>query len=387
MNAIPERTCRHFGVCGGCRLQEIPYAKQIAIKKKKIEEAVLEHGFYNVNIKPFNIFSEWFYRNKMEFTFSEDNGLVLGLHTRSNKRRVFNVEECLIFSPDVSFLLENIRRFCRDKRYTAYNKFTHKGFLRHLIVREAKFTSDIMVGIVTTSASKLDEEGFLREILKGPFKERVKSVYWIINDSLGDAVLFQEKRLIYKNHFITEKIDGYSFNIDIDTFFQINSKGIGALYKKIRDYAFSHQAGKALDLYCGIGCVGIFLSSVVNLIYGVELNFSSIRAAKRNAFQNNINNIFFVCADVRKFLAGNSLRGNIDLAVVNPPRCGLSRKIKERIINIKAPYLFYSSCNPKTLLIDLCDLSSYYKPLFLEPFDFFPHTHHFEVFALLERKK
>ena len=193
--------CRHFGICGGCQFQDLPYGEQIFKKEQTIKELAYAAGLGDIEIRPMNIFNEWFYRNKMEFTFSESNGqVVLGLHTKGKHRVVFDVKECRIFSKDIGQLLEHVRLFCRKHGYKAYNKFSHKGFLRHLIVRETKFTGEVMIGIVTTSEEVLDKDSFLRHIMSSVYKDRITSIYWIINDSLGDAVVFQKKNCFIRMH-------------------------------------------------------------------------------------------------------------------------------------------------------------------------------------------
>ena len=379
--------CRHFGICGGCQFQDLPYGDQIFKKEQTIKELAYAAGLGDIEIRPMNIFNEWFYRNKMEFTFSESNGqVVLGLHTKGKHRVVFDVKECRIFSKDIGQLLGHVRLFCRKHSYKAYNKFSHKGFLRHLIVRETKFTGEVMIGIVTTSEEVLDKDSFLRHIMSSVYKDRITSIYWIINDSLGDAVVFQKKELFYKNAFITERLNDYYFKIYIDSFFQTNPEGIKVLYRKVKEYAPLDNTMKVLDLFCGVGCMGIFLASKVEFVWGVELVEAAVINAADNASLNNVKNISFVCADVRKFLAQKGLAENINCAVLNPPRAGLSKKIKARIVGLNSSYLFYSSCNPRTLFSDVRDLSPYYSPVFIEPFDFFPHTKHIETLILLKRR-
>ena len=281
--------CRHFGICGGCQFQDLPYGDQIFKKEQTIKELAYAAGLGDIEIRPMNIFNEWFYRNKMEFTFSESNGqVVLGLHTKGKHRGVFDVKECRIFSKDIGQLLGHVRLFCRKHSYKAYNKFSHKGFLRHLIVRETKFTGEVMIGIVTTSEEVLDKDSFLRHIMSSVYKDRITSIYWIINDSLGDAVVFQKKELFYKNAFITERLNDYYFKIYIDSFFQTNPEGIKVLYRKVKEYAPLDNTMKVLDLFCGVGCMGIFLASKVEFVWGVELVEAAVINAADNASLNNV---------------------------------------------------------------------------------------------------
>jgi 23S rRNA (uracil-5-)-methyltransferase RumA len=378
------KLCRHFSECGGCKFQDIPYQEQLRRKESEIKE-MIDFFQLDTELRPINHYQEWFYRNKMEFTFAYDTeqNLICGLHKRQETRRVLDVKECLIFSPWIELILDTFKDFLRGK-YPAYNKFTHQGFLRHLVVREAKFTNQIMIGIVTTSKMNLDQKGFLERILSLKFSPQIKSVYWIINDRVSDAVVFEKKELLYGEPFITEQLDDFNFRIFIDSFFQTNPFGIRDLYQKIVDYANLRGVEQVLDLYCGVGPIGLFLAKKAKFVWGVEVKREVVDNAFINAEINNVQNISFICEDVKRFLAKRCI-SEIDVMVINPPRCGLSKKIKRYILEVAPPLIFYSSCNPQTLFIDLRDLSGRYKVKFIEPFDFFPHTPHLECLAVLNR--
>jgi len=379
------KVCRHFGECGGCSFQDVPYQEQLRNKEKLLKELCV---FNELGVKPksINAFREWFYRNKMEFTFSTDEkgSLVCGMHKKKEKRKVFELKECLIFSSHAGELIEKVTTLFRGK-YSAYNTFTHKGFLRHLIVREAKFTKEIMVGLVTTSEYNLVIDKFLHSLFSLSFGSRIKSVYWIVNDSFGDAVIFENKTLLYGDPFITEQLNAYKFRVYIDSFFQTNVYGIRELYTKIARYAELNGTEKILDLFCGAGGIGIFLAERAHFVWGVELEKEIVANAYVNAELNNIKNISFICSDSRKFLATRDVSG-MDIVVINPPRSGLSKKIKRRLLCVLPPTIFYSSCNSHTLCADLKEFSSHYTIECIEPFDFFPHTSHIECLSLLRRK-
>ncbi|OQX82036.1 MAG: 23S rRNA (uracil(1939)-C(5))-methyltransferase RlmD [Candidatus Omnitrophica bacterium 4484_70.1] len=379
-----NKVCKHFSQCGGCTSQDILYPMQLKMKEEEIKK-MADFFSLKTEIKPINHFSPFFYRNKMEFTFSsdEEKKVICGLH--SKKGDVFDLEECLIFSPYTGEILRIVKDYLKD-RYPAYNKFTHQGFLRHLIVREAKSTHQLMIGLVTTSMFYLEKEKFLKLLLSSSWGGKISSVYWVINDSVADAVIFQKKELIYGEPFIVENIGDFSFHIFIDTFFQTNSVGAEVLYKKIEEYAQLKGKEKILDLYCGVGAIGIFLSKKVEFVWGVDVEKSSIESASLNAKINNLTNISFICADVKKFLINFKLP-QPDLVVVNPPRCGLSKKIKKHLVKLRPPYILYSSCNPSTFFVDLKDLGEFYNVEFIEPFDFFPHTPYVECLGKLTLRK
>ena len=378
-------TCTHFSQCGGCKWQDIVYHEQLNRKEARLKELLSSFNL-NVPLKPINHYKPWFYRNKMEYTFQDDEqgNLICGLHRKIHKRKVFALNECLIFSPDVTHIVDVLRQFFGTK-YRSYNTFIHRGFLRHLIVRETKFTHQMMIGIVTTSSEQLDKEGLLEVLLALKLHSQIKSVYWIINDSKGDAVVFQKKELIYGDEFITERLDNLSFRIYIDSFFQTNSFGIVDLYHKIKEYTSLQGKENVLDLYCGVGSIGLFLAPQCRFVWGVELQKEIVNNAFINAKLNNIDNIVFIAEDVRKFLIHDDIPAP-EVVIINPPRCGLSKKVTQRILSAHPPVIFYSSCNPETFCSDLKCLSSQYKIEFIEPFDFFPHTPHMESLARLTRK-
>ncbi len=383
-----KQLCRHFGICGGCRWQDVPYDEQLNRKRESILHLMRETKI-TAEVHKIHSSSPWFYRNKMEFTFSEEEGeLICGLHRRDNKRKVFNLHECLIFSPIAGMILFSIRQWAQAKGYLPYNKFSHRGFLRHLLVRETKFTGEVMVALVTTSENVLDTEGFVNTLLALPLDKKISSVQWVLNDSFGDAVIFQKTELIYGDPFITEKIGHLKFRIYINSFFQTNPAGVGSLYSAIKTNASLSGKEKVLDLYSGIGSIALFLADKAGFVWGVEVVEGAVKNAEENARINGIKNVSFVNADVRKFLANAGLQGKIDRVVVNPPRSGLSRKVKQRLLKVEAPFIFYSSCNPHTLFADLKELSDSgkYSVEFLIPFDFFPHTPHIEVLAVLKQK-
>jgi 23S rRNA (uracil1939-C5)-methyltransferase len=375
--------CKHFGDCGGCRLQDIPYKEQLATKEKSIAELAFVSDL-DTQIKPINSFEPYYYRNKMEFSFANQDGLVCGLYSSKDKGKVVDIKECLIFSPDTGSILSAIRDFLKSKKYSVYNKYSHKGFLRNLIIRETKFTKELMIGLVTTSEEELDKDKFIEVILSLKLASRIKSIFWIINNSFSDAVIFEEKRLLYGETFIKEELDNLTFKIGIDTFFQVNPKMVQGFYKKIRDYVKLTGKEEVLDLFCGVGSIGLFLAKDAKIIWGVEVIEEIVDIAKQNAKINNIDNISFFTSDARKFLnIEGAPSDNIDLLILNPPRGGLSNKIIRAVLRLRPKSILYSSCNPKALARDLKGLIAEYNLEFIEPFDFFPHTPHLECLSLL----
>jgi 23S rRNA (uracil-5-)-methyltransferase RumA len=378
------KTCKHFGQCGGCSFQDIPYPEQLARKEAKVKELMEANGIA-CQLRPINSFGEWFYRNKMEFSFGMGEPLTCGFYRKGSHRELIDIEECLIFSQSAGDILKAAKDFLKTKGYGAYNKFSYKGFLRNLIIRETKTTKEIMIGLVTTSQETLDKEAFTQALLSLKLPQIIKSVYQITNNSMSDAVCFEKKELLYGEQFIEEKLGGFKFKIAIDSFFQVNPVAIENLYGKIKSYANLNKEEKVLDLFCGGGCIGIFLSRAAKFVWGVEISEAIVETARQNAKENNIENISFFAADTRKFLnEQGTFYKDTDVLVINPPRSGLSNKIMRAILRLNPKKIFYSSCNPETLFSNLKELSIAYKPEFVEPFDFFPHTPHLETLVLLK---
>jgi len=378
--------CKHFSECGGCRFQDIDYPSQLATKEDKIKElsASLDVPVYP---RPIRSGEPWYYRNKMEFSFADNGRICCGLYSKRKKRQLVDIEECLIFSPDAQPILAAVKDFAIKNNYPVYDKYSHQGFLRNLLIREAKFTQQLMVGIVTSSAQNFEQAEFV-EVLRGlKLKSEIKSVFQIINDSLSDAVIFQEKKLLYGEPWITEELGEFKFKVGVDSFFQVNPHLAIQLYKTIKDAVKLSRDEQVLDLFCGLGSIGINLAKGAKFVWGVEMAKEIIDLAWENVKLNQINNISFFVSDARNFLnAQGAFYKNTDLLVVNPPRPGLSHKLIRQILRLNPKKIIYSSCNPTALFLDLKELLGQYKLEFVEPFDFFPHTAHLETLAFLHLK-
>lgn len=378
--------CKHFSECGGCKFQDIPYQEQLRNKEKRLQDLLQQHDL-EINLLPIRSYPQWYYRNKMEFTFFQDkDNLCLGLHSKVRKHSVFDLEECLISSQDCPAILKAVKAFVKEKKYLAYDKYSHQGFLRNFILREAKLTKQLMLAIVTTSKEQLDKDGFVKALTELKLSTEIKSISWVKNDSWSDAVVFESKEVLYGEEFIEENLSGFKFKLAIDSFFQINPTGVGDLYKHIVDCVNLTGNERVLDLFCGLGTIGTFLAEKAKFVWGVELKEEIVNAAWETARTNNLKNISFLAQDARKFLnEQKSFYQDIDLLVLNPPRSGLSKKIQRAILRLNPKKIVYSSCNPQSLCENLKDLSINYEIKFIRPFDFFPHTPHMESLALLQK--
>ncbi|MFH1771632.1 MAG: 23S rRNA (uracil(1939)-C(5))-methyltransferase RlmD [Candidatus Omnitrophota bacterium] len=381
------KLCKHFGDCGGCSYQDIPYKEQLIHKLDKVKN-LMSACDIKTDIKPINPSEEWYYRNKMEFSFSSNGNILCGLYSKLKKGKLVDIEECLIFSPDTGLILDTVKKFSKERSYEVYNKYSHKGFLRYLILRQTKFTNETMVGITVSSQNSFDKEGFIKVLAPLKLKSAIKSIYLITSDSLSDAVVFEEKELLYGEAWILEKLGDMAFKISIDTFSQVNPKATVGFYNKIKEYADLDDSKSVLDLFCGAGSIGLYLSKQAKFVWGVEVSSEIIDMAWENAKINNTENISFFVADVRKFLnTQGTFYKNTDLVVINPPRSGLSNKIIRAVMRLNPKKIIYSSCNVDALFRDLKGLTDAYQVNFIEPFDFFPHTRHLECLALFSKMK
>ncbi|MCD6539698.1 MAG: 23S rRNA (uracil(1939)-C(5))-methyltransferase RlmD [Candidatus Omnitrophica bacterium] len=383
--------CKHFGVCGGCRFQNLEYPEQLE-KKQKFLENLFSPLKNSPEISPIVPSPKiYFYRNKMEFSFAQEaSRLICGLHTRFNRRRVIDIEECFLFSENAPSVLERVKDFFRKERVSSYNTFSHSGFLRYLVLRESKTKNDFMVNIVTTSESSLDEEAFKSALislrLKG--KKRITSLVWTISDKFSDAVVPEKFEVFYGQDYLEEEIKGFKFRIPVFSFFQVNPFILEVFFEFIKTHLEDSKERTALDLFSGVGSLSLFLAREFSFVWAVEQDELAVKTSLVNASLNNINNVSFLNSDVKKalFLNLNLWREKIFLVFINPPRAGLSKKIIKRIKNIVPEKIIYSSCNPKSFIVDLQNFLDCYRIKLIQPFDFFPHTPHIEVLALLERR-
>jgi len=392
----PDRVspfCPHTEFCGGCVFQELDYRRQKELKQEHLFQTLWKIG--SLQLKPSQVEPMvgspeiFYYRNKMEFAFGEEAGkVVLGLRPRtspSGKRfsSVVALKECQIFSPVVSKIFSPFLDFARQQSLRAYHPGKKKGFLRHLVLRQGKRTGQLMVILVTTGEMTLDFTP-LAEQLVSEFPE-MKSLYWVINQQISDVVNFQKKNLLWGQSFIEERIGSFTFRLHPQSFFQPNTVCAELLYQKLQQLTSQAGCQKVLGLYCGSGCLEIFLSAVCRMVSGVDTSSASIATALESCRLNNIANCSFQEKTVEQLLP--EIKGeDFDLVVVDPPRAGLSPGALKGLIRLQIPYLAYVSCNPATLARDLKGLlTAGYRVEKIIPYDFFPHTSHMETLVWLKK--
>ena len=400
----PDRACPHGGICGGCLYQGLPYEEQLKIKgeqvKGLIDEVCDSYEFQGIKGSP--IYEG--YRNKMEFSFGDeykDGPLALGMHRRGSFYDIVTTPECRIVHPDFCKILEATLEYFSSRKIGYYRKLQHTGYLRHLLVRRAVKTGEILVALVTSGQT--DDLGVTEECTT-PLSEQELLAGWlscmqalkltgtfagilhIRNDSLADVVRSDETTILYGQDFFYEELLGLKFRITPFSFFQTNSLGAEVLYETAREYIGDTKGRKVFDLYSGTGTIAQILAPAAEHVTGVEIVEEAVEAAKINAQRNGLTNCDFIAGDVLKVL--DTLEERPDLIVLDPPRDGIHPKALPKIIKYGVDHMVYISCKPTSLARDLVVLQAGgYTAKRICCVDMFPATTGIETVCLLEKQK
>lgn len=393
----PEDACRHFGICGGCIYQSLPYEEQLKIKKEQVKsllDSVVEDGTYEFQgIKASPI--EKGYRNKMEFSFGDevkDGPLALGMHKRGSFYDIVTTPECQIVHPDFCRILVATKDYFEELGVPFYKKLQHQGYLRHLLVRRAVKTGEILVDLVTSTQREClggrDEETVL-----GQWKDRLVSleldgtfagILHTENDSLADVVQSDATHILYGQDYFYEELLGLRFRISPFSFFQTNSLGAEVLYETARGFVGETRDKVVFDLYSGTGTIAQILAPVAKKVVGVEIVEEAVQAAGVNAGLNGLDNCEFIAGDVLKVI--DELKDKPDLIVVDPPRDGIHPKALGKIIDFGVDRIVYISCKPTSLVRDLVMLQwRGYRVEKVCAVDMFPGTGNVETVVLLSK--
>ena len=407
---MEEPGCIHFNECGGCTYQTLPYEEQLQMKsaqvKKLIDDVIapISEGYEFLGIKASPM--QKGYRNKMEFSFGDawmGGPLALGMHKRGSFYDIVNVPECQIVDEDFRTVLTTTLEFFAEKGCVFYHKLRHEGYLRHLLVRKAVKTGEILVDLVTTTQvdSKEQETALLLEwkdaLLEKTYTGKMTGILHTKNDSLADVVANDGTDILYGQDYFFEELLGLRFKITPFSFFQTNSLGAEVLYETARSFigdalttsdesTDAVSSGKVVfDLYSGTGTIAQMLAPVAKKVIGVEIIEEAVEAAKMNAELNGLHNCEFIAGDVLKVI--DSIEEKPDYIVLDPPRDGIHPKALEKIIRYGVPQMVYISCKPTSLARDLEVLQARgYKVEKVCCVDMFPSTYHVETVALLQKK-
>jgi len=402
----PLRTtprCKYFGACGGCKWQHVDYGAQLEAKRQSVEEAFIhEGGFKDVEVlQTLGSSRTYEYRNKMEFSFSAarwmtreeissgerfDLSFALGLHAPGFFNKVIDLEECHLQSKLSARIVNGVRAFAKEREWPPWHIRDHTGFLRHLVIRQAANTSDLMVNLVTSShdEAKLAE---LAEYLKEHFPEITTFVNGV-NSGVAQTAFGESLHTVYGDGLIRDKIGDLVFEIAPNAFFQTNTFQAKRLYEITKDAADLQPEDLLYDLYCGAGTISLFVAPHVRHVVGVELIEEAVQNARANAETNGISNVTFEAGDMLKLFTPEFVRkhGRPDVLIVDPPRAGMHPKVVKQLAALKPPRLVYVSCNPRTQARDLALLGDAYTLDSVQPVDLFPHTFHVENVARLTLK-
>jgi 23S rRNA (uracil1939-C5)-methyltransferase len=383
-----EAPCRHFGVCGGCRFQDLGYEAQIAAKEQQVRDALVRIG--RIAEPPLDRIvpaaSLYGYRNKLEYSFTAgEEGVELGFHRAGRWDEVVGIEECLLTTNLGNAIRLAVRDWAREEKLDAYDQATGQGYLRHLVVREGRNTGQALVVLVTAPGEHF-ETGYLVDVLRR-FPE-VRSIHWAVNDTPAERTNLPST-LLWGDEAIEEQILGLRFHVGPTAFLQTNTEMAEQLYDLAREFAGLTAVENVFDLYCGTGTIGLALARDARSVWGVEISEEAVACAVGNAELNGIQNARFFAGNVGQTLEQVVAEaGQPDVVVVDPPRAGLAGKSLRRIGALGSARIVYVSCNPTTLASDVKVLREEfgYELLRCRPVDMFPHTPHVESVSLLEHQ-
>lgn len=401
----PVRTepfCAHFGVCGGCKWQNLPYEEQLRFKTEQVRDQLARIGKIELPEIRSCLPSErtQFYRNKLEFTFTDRRWLTreevasgvemdarpaVGFHIPGMFDKVLDIEKCWLQPEPSNAIREEARRFCLENGYTFHNARTHTGLMRNLVVRTAS-TGEVMV-IVVFGADEREPIAALMEYLATTFPQ-ITSLFYVVNEKFNDSVGDLEPVLYRGKDHIVEQMEGLRFKVGPKSFYQTNSAQAYELYKVAREFADLKPEDTLYDLYTGTGTIANFCAARCRRVVGIEYVAEAIADAKVNSALNGIANTSFHAGDMKAvlddaFIAAN---GRPDTVILDPPRAGVDAPVIDVLLRAAPARIVYVSCNPATQARDLALLDGAYRVEAVQPVDMFPHTHHVENVVKLVRR-
>lgn len=395
--------CEHFGVCGGCKWQMLPYEKQIQYKQNETGQNLRRLGRIQLpELMPIlGCDATTQYRNKLEFTFSNRRYLLpeemtsaettlqnnaLGFHVPRLFDKVVDINTCHLMAAPTNEIKNTIRRFALENGYPFYDIRNHTGWLRTLVLRICT-TGEVMVNLCIA----YEDEKALKQLFDHLLQEvpSITALLYTINNKKNDSIYDLQPKVYYGKGYVIEKLEDFQFKIGPKSFFQTNTKQAEKLYTITRDFAALTGNETVYDLYCGTGSIGIFVSKQAKKIIGVEMIAEAIEDAKENAALNNISHTHFFAGDVIDVCNDDffAKHGRPDVIITDPPRVGMHEKLVRKINAMAAPTVVYVSCNPATQARDLQMLDEKYMVTKIQPVDMFPHTHHIENVVQLKRRE
>ena len=393
-----DALCLHFGICGGCKIQNMNYDAQLYYKQKQVEDALLRIGKIQVKeVLPIQASEKkFFYRNKLEFSFStfgwkinqneDENANALGFHVPPFWDKVIDIQNCYLQNERINTIRNELRKFALTNSLTFYNPREHHGLLRNLLFRTTEFTKQLMVGIIWGEYQPENQDKLIKFLLK-EFSD-ITTLVSILNTKKNDSYNDLTWQTHYGEGYIYEILGNKTFRISPLTFFQTNTLQALKLYQTIYSW-IPEKVGVIYDLYAGCGSIGIFISEKAKKIIGIEYVPSAVVDAENNLKINQLKHLKYFAGDISKILTTEFVKehGKPEVIITDPPRAGMEEKVVRRLLQIEGPQIIYVSCNPATQARDIQLLSTKYSVEKIQSFDMFPHTHHVENLALLKLKK
>lgn len=400
--------CKHFGPCGGCKWQHVDYRVQLRFKQQHVVDAFERiGGLSNLNVLPI-IGSDdvFFYRNKMEYSFSDREWLEsgppspppsefdirhstfdihLGFHVPQRYDKVLEITQCHLQSDISNEILNFVRTFARREKLPAYSSDADAGYLRFLVIRQSKRTNELMVNLVTYEDRPDIMERFAADLLAAI--PAVTTIVNTINTKKAQIAFGDRERVYAGDGVIHERLGNLLFTISASSFFQTNTAQAECLYTIAKSFAAPQPTDVLWDLYSGTGSIALFVSDAVRQVVGIESVAGAVQDAERNAKTNHIQNCTFMLGDLKDRLTKDrdwiKLHQKPDVMIIDPPRGGMHPKVVDEILEIAPQRIVYVSCNPATQARDVKTLATRYDVLALQPVDMFPHTYHIENVAQL----
>ncbi len=397
-----EPVCEHFGYCGGCKWQNMKYSQQLFYKNQEVYNHLKRIG--KIELPEFEPIlgseKQLFYRNKMEFSFSnsrwltpeeiksEDENLkgnALGFHIPKMWDKILDINKCWLQQDPSNAIRNEIKEFANQHGLEFYNPRENTGFLRTLMIRTSSI-GEIMVLIQFFKENK-NQRIALLDFVKNRFPE-ITSLQYVINEKLNDTIYDQEVICYHGRPYILEEMEGLTFSVNAKSFYQTNSEQAYQLYSITRDFAGLTGEELVYDLYTGTGTIAQFVSKKAKKVIGVEAVPEAIEDAKRNAERNNITNCSFFVGDMKNVFNDDFIEthGTPDVIITDPPRDGMHKDVVDQILKIAPKRVVYVSCNSATQARDLAVMDEMYRVVRVRPVDMFPQTHHVENVVLLEKR-
>ncbi|MBO6620995.1 MAG: 23S rRNA (uracil(1939)-C(5))-methyltransferase RlmD [Balneola sp.] len=397
--------CQHANVCGGCSWQHVPYAKQLEYKGQQVADHITRLGGLSDTIvhPAMGSESDFYYRNKMEYSFSnrrwltqeeinkeefvDDSGFAAGMHAPGRFDKILNLNECHLQRKESFEILDFVRNYCIQHDIPPFDAMKHEGFMRHLMIRNSFHTDDFMVNFVTYQ----DDQKLIKKLSDELLQEFpvITTIVNNINDTKSPTSIGRIEKIIHGPGYIVDKIGDHTFKIHPNAFFQTNTAQAERLYETAREFADLKDGEVVYDLYCGVGTLSLFMSQKAEKVLGIELVDVAVENARYNAKENNVGNVSFIKGDMKDVFTQEMVDefGAPDVLITDPPRAGMHPDVVKRLKELRVPKLVYVSCDSSTMARDLKELAEVYDVLEVQPVDMFPQTYHVEAVAKLRLKQ